>query len=188
MHFVWRWLDRFEETVISIFIGLATVISFTQVLLRYLFSSSITWATEATTFLLIWTALIGASYCVRRKMHIGVDTFVNLLPERFYGLVMVAVSFISVIYTVTLALLGVEFIRFLRMIGQVSPDLEWPMWGLFLVVPLGSLLMTAGFLRQAYIDIVTRPEKKKVGDIADIPPMIRRAQEAAEKKKMSEGS
>jgi len=166
-------LDRFEELLISSFLALATLISFLQVVLRYVFSSSITWAAEATTFLLIWTALIGASYGVRKNLHIGVDTFINLLPDRFYRVALLASSALCLIYTVTLSWLGIGFIRFMKTIGQLSPDLAWPMWIPFLAVPLGSLLMTLRFAQEAYACLRGPLHKKDVLDLADIPETLR---------------
>lgn len=160
-------LDRFEEVLMATFLALATLISFTQVVLRYLFSSSITWAAEATTFLLIWTALIGASYGVRKKIHIGVDTFINLLPDSWYRMALIASSFISLLYTVSLTWLGFLFVRFMMTIGQVSPDLEWPMWAIFIAVPLCNAMMTIRFIQQAFRNFKNPPDRKNA-----VQPMI----------------
>ncbi|GMT42042.1 MAG: hypothetical protein IEMM0002_0453 [bacterium] len=164
-------LDRFEEIRISSFLALAAIISFTQVVLRYLFSASITWAAEASTFLLIWTALIGASYGVRKKIHIGVDTFINLLPDRWYRLSVIAAPVISLVYTVALAWLGIFFIRFMIMIGQVSPDLEWPMWVVFLVVPLSGAMMTIRFVQQLAQYMKCPPKRTERPIIGELPSM-----------------
>ncbi len=153
-------LDRFEEVLMATFLALATLISFTQVVLRYLFSSSITWASEISTFLLIWTAFIGASYGVRKKVHIGVDTFINLLPDSWYRAALIASSFISLAYTISLTWLGFLFVRFMITIGQVSPDLEWPLWAIFIVVPLCNAMMTIRFIQQAFHDFKQTPDRK----------------------------
>jgi len=186
MKFFLNSLDRFEELLISTFIGLATLISFVQVLLRYGFSSSITWASEASTFLLIWSALIGASYGIRKKVHIGVDTFVNLLPQRFYVYTVFFSSFITLLYAITISLLGVLFVRFLLTVGITSPDLELPMWIVFSVVPISSGLMVIRVVQQALHDFKERPQKKGRGDISDTPPLLRQALEEAKKIKREE--
>jgi C4-dicarboxylate transporter DctQ subunit len=36
---------------------------------------------------------------------------------------------------------------FIHGTGQVSPDLEWPMWVVYLCIPLGSALMCYRFLQ-----------------------------------------
>lgn len=72
--------DRFEETVIAALLGLMTLITFANVVARYVFNSNILWALEATVFLFAWLVLLGISYCARHTLHIGVDVVVRALP------------------------------------------------------------------------------------------------------------
>ncbi|MEX0344504.1 MAG: TRAP transporter small permease [Rhizobiaceae bacterium] len=74
-------LDRLEETVIAVLLGLMTLITFANVVARYIFNSNILWALEATVFLFAWLVLLGASYCVKHSLHIGVDVVVRALPR-----------------------------------------------------------------------------------------------------------
>ena len=88
-HFV----DRIEETLIALFLGLMTVITFANVVARYVFNDNILWAVEATVFLFAWLVLIGASYAVKRSLHLGIDLLINALgpaARRAFGLVAVA--------------------------------------------------------------------------------------------------
>ena len=73
-----RIVDDIEETFIAICLGLMTVITFANVIARYLFNSNILWALELTVFLFAWLVLIGASYAVKKHVHIGVDVVINL--------------------------------------------------------------------------------------------------------------
>jgi len=73
-------IDSIEEKIISVILGLMTVITFANVVARYVFNSNILWALEVTVFLFAWLVLIGASYCVKKNLHLGVDIFVNSLP------------------------------------------------------------------------------------------------------------
>jgi len=71
--------DRFEETLIAILLGLMTIVTFANVVARFL-DYNILWALETTVFLFAWLVLIGASYGVKHTFHIGIDIVVNLLP------------------------------------------------------------------------------------------------------------
>lgn len=73
-------LDGLEEGFIALTLGLMTIITFANVVARYLFNSNILWALEATVFLFAWLVLIGASYGVKKTFHIGIDIVVNSLP------------------------------------------------------------------------------------------------------------
>ena len=77
-----RVVNEFEETVIAVILGLMTVITFTNVVLRYIFNSSLIWGLELTLALFAWLVLFGMSYAVKVTAHLGVDAVINLLPHR----------------------------------------------------------------------------------------------------------
>ncbi len=72
-------VDDIEETSIAVCLGLMTLITFANVIARYLFNSNILWALELTVFLFAWLVLMGASYAVKKHIHIGVDVVINMV-------------------------------------------------------------------------------------------------------------
>jgi C4-dicarboxylate transporter DctQ subunit len=72
-------IDEIEETSIALCLGLMTLITFANVVARYLFNSNILWALELTVFLFAWLVLMGASYAVKKHVHIGVDIVINMV-------------------------------------------------------------------------------------------------------------
>ena len=72
-------IDDIEETSIAVCLGLMTIITFANVIARYLFNSNILWALELTVFLFAWLVLMGASYAVKKHIHIGVDVVINMV-------------------------------------------------------------------------------------------------------------
>lgn len=77
-----RAMDQLEETAIAICLGLMTVITFANVVARYIFNNNILWALEATVFLFAWLVLMGCSYGVKKQFHIGVDVVINMVSPR----------------------------------------------------------------------------------------------------------
>jgi len=85
--------DKFEETLIAVFLGLMTLITFANVVARYAFNDNLLWALEATVFLFAWMVLIGVSYGVKKSFHLGVDLLIDILTpqwRRRIGLLAVA--------------------------------------------------------------------------------------------------
>ncbi|MEO1748873.1 MAG: TRAP transporter small permease, partial [Pseudomonadota bacterium] len=72
------WFQRLEETLIAVILGAMTLITFANVIARYVFNSNVLWALEATVFLFGWLVLLGAAYAVKVSAHLGVDAIVNL--------------------------------------------------------------------------------------------------------------
>lgn len=86
--------DTIEETSIAACLGLMTLITFANVIARYLFNSNILWALELTVYLFAWLVLMGCSYGVKKHFHIGVDVVINLFdPPVRRILALIAVSF-----------------------------------------------------------------------------------------------
>ena len=72
-------VDQIEESSIALCLGMMTLITFANVVARYVFNSNILWGLELTVFLFAWLILMGASYAVKKHVHIGVDVVINLL-------------------------------------------------------------------------------------------------------------
>ena len=54
--------EKFEESLMALLLAMMTVITFANVVARYIFNSNLLWALEATVFLFAWLVLIGMSY------------------------------------------------------------------------------------------------------------------------------
>lgn len=175
-----RLLDRLEEFIISLLIGVATVIIFAAVVQRYglsnlgglmgwskshgmmwlydaakamfvfLNSFNMTWAQEVCIYLFVWMAKFGAAYGVRTGIHVGVDILLNALPktQRYYMIIFGLMA--GAVFTAIVGSLGAHFVWHMAHTEQTSPDLEMPMWIVYLAVPLGSYLMCFRFLQVAY--------------------------------------
>ena len=88
-----RAVNELEETLIALFLGLMTLITFANVIARYVFNSNILWALELTVFLFAWLVLLGVSYCVKTTAHLGVDVVLNVVSpgtRRILSLLSVA--------------------------------------------------------------------------------------------------
>src|SRR6516162_8354865 len=107
----------------------------------------VSWAQELCIFMFIWMAKFGAAYGVRTGIHVGVDVIVNLLPpEKRKRVIMFAIG-CGALFTGVIAAFGATFVAQMYATGQQSYDLEWPMWLIYLAIPLGSGLMCFRFLQ-----------------------------------------
>ncbi|SDC96454.1 TRAP transporter small permease [Ruegeria marina] len=74
-----RVINNIEETAIAVILGLMTLLTFINVVLRYVFNSSLIWGLEVVLILFAWLVVFGVSYCVKVTAHLGVDVVINLL-------------------------------------------------------------------------------------------------------------
>src|SRR3546814_11927669 len=86
------WLERLEEGLIAFLLAAMTVVTFGQVVARYIFNYSFVWALELSTYLFAALLFLGISYGVRVGAHIGVDALVKALPKAIANKVDVAAT------------------------------------------------------------------------------------------------
>ena len=90
--------DRIEETLIAFILGVMTIMTFANVVARYGFNSNIFYALELSVFLFAWLVLLGASYAVKKTLHLGVDAIVNMAPPKLQRTLALFVVFVCLAY------------------------------------------------------------------------------------------
>lgn len=93
-----RIVSEIEETAIAIILGLMTIITFTNVVLRYGFNTGLIWGLEAVTFLFAWLVLFGVSYAVKVTAHLGVDAIINLFSGGTRRVLAVLAGLVCIAY------------------------------------------------------------------------------------------
>lgn len=139
-------VNRLEEGVLAILLGLMTILTFVQVVLRYAFNSGIVWSLEATTYSFAALVLIGMSYGVRTHTHIAVDLFTRKLPKRIQRGVNVIAVVACLSYAVLMLYGATVFVDRLFVLGNYARDVPAPKWLLTTTMPLGFVLLTYRFL------------------------------------------
>lgn len=71
---------RILSWLIALALALMVVLVFTNVVLRYAFSSGITVSEELSRWLFVWLTFLGAVVAMREGAHLGSDTLVSRLP------------------------------------------------------------------------------------------------------------
>jgi C4-dicarboxylate transporter, DctQ subunit len=167
-----RAVNTVEETLIAVILGLMTVITFANVVARYVFNSNILWALEATTFLFAWLGLLGASYLVKISGHLGVDAAVRLLPQGPRRTVTLVAAACCIVYSLLL-LIGAweywspfvgdqvwyevndirmpEWLRFIEpLMNENEPYEKLPRFIPYFALPLGMALLLFRFIQAAW--------------------------------------
>ncbi|KAJ55484.1 C4-dicarboxylate ABC transporter substrate-binding protein [Actibacterium mucosum KCTC 23349] len=94
-------INAIEETAIALLLGLMTLVTFANVIARYVFNSSLIWGLEVTLVLFAWLVILGISYAFKITAHLGVDAILNIVSPS----VRRVLTLISVGVTVVFALL-----------------------------------------------------------------------------------
>ncbi|MGX9854803.1 TRAP transporter small permease [Limimaricola variabilis] len=97
-----RIVEEFEEGIIAFLLGAMTLLTCTNVIMRYGFNSSIIWSLETVLVLFAWLVLFGIAYGFKITAHLGVDAVINLLPPRGRRVVALIACAASLAYGVLL--------------------------------------------------------------------------------------
>lgn len=167
-----RITDNIEETSIALCLGLMTLITFANVIARYVFNSNILWAVEMTVYLFAWLVLMGTSYGVKKHIHIGVDVVINMVSP-FNRKILALISVTACLAFSLLILIGSwnywypfaterawletqdipmpDILRFLEgWMNEGEAYEKVPRYIPYFALPLGMALMTFRFLQLAW--------------------------------------
>lgn len=128
-----------NKTIAVLGITLGVLLAFANVVLRYFFEMSITWAGELTNYLFMWSALFGAAYGFKKGIHISVTMLLEKLPPMVAKITLVGAHLFSCLYLGLMAYFGYQLVLMLIDFGEMSIDLRIPMWIPHLVLPLAFI-------------------------------------------------
>jgi C4-dicarboxylate transporter DctQ subunit len=137
----WAWLDRVEEAFIALALGLMTVLTFIQVVLRYVFHSGLVWSLEATTYTFGWLVVVGMAYGVRTGAHIAVDLLTRTLAPPLQRAGAGVALGVSLVYCALMAYGSVRLVAGLMRLGHFAQDIPLPRWLLASILPVGFVLL-----------------------------------------------
>ncbi len=134
-------LHRLEEWLLALILAAMTILTFVQVVLRYIFNTGLFWALEATLYLFGWLVLLGISYGIRTHSHIGIDLLAKSLPpapRKILGLIITA---LALVYTALMLWGSYTYIDRMMRLGVEAEDIPIQRWILGLCLPIGFALL-----------------------------------------------
>ena len=92
-------IDGLAKAIMGVSSLLVFVITFLQVICRFVLKSPLPWSTDilrlAFTYLVFW----GAAWCVREKEHLNVDVVLTAMPAGMRRTVEILINVVPVSYT-----------------------------------------------------------------------------------------
>lgn len=127
------------DAVIASFFAFIILITIVQVILRYVFNGSILGGNEAMEALFIYTTAVGAAVAVRRRQHININYFVDLLPPFLQRLADTLVHLLIAFLNGVMIYYSINWIS--KVGSNESPVMRIPEWIFQLSIPVGCSLV-----------------------------------------------
>lgn len=135
-------LDRyFEETVCVILFSGMVILTFTQVLSRFVFNLSLGWSEEVSRFMFVWLVYISAAMAAKHRRHIRVELIDQFLPRSISKWAGLLSDLLWIVYALIVAFQGYNVAMMIMGHGQLSPATQIPMGYVYMVIPLGFILI-----------------------------------------------
>jgi len=161
-----RWLEHLEEGLIIFLMAAMTIVTFVQVVARYVFNYSFVWALEITGVMFAWLIFSGMSYGVRVGAHIGVDALVRTLSRRAARVVGAVAAALCIVYALIVTVGGYQYVKKMYDVGILMQDVPIEQWIPRLILPLGFALLALRFGQVLY-RLATGKEAHLLGDEAE---------------------
>jgi len=161
-----RWFNRLEEGLIALLLAVMTIVTFAQVIARYVFNYSFVWALELVSFLFAWLIFLGMCYGVRMGSHIGVDALVKALGPRTARVLTALAAVLCIVYAVIAFIGGWHYVAKMYEIGILSEDIPIPQWVPRLALPVGFGLLAVRFAQVLY-RVIAGEKTTLLGDEAE---------------------
>ena len=133
-----RVLRVVRAVIIGVFATMI-VVTFAQVVCRYVFQAPLPWSEELARYCFVWIVFLGATLGLEKGVHIGVDILTVLLPKPLQRLLLRFNLLLILGFAVFLIVASLVVLQANRL--QYSPALGLQMAKVYLAIPLGMLVM-----------------------------------------------
>ena len=153
-------LNKVEEILSVICLGVMTLLAFANVISRYIFSASFSFSEEITTYLFVLLSLLGTAIAAKRKAHLGLTIITDLVNPKIHKIMAVIGYGFAVAFTFAIFYYGILMVKSQIDLGQVTAAMQWPEWIFGSFVPFGSFFVVLRFGQNLIEAIKWKPGKE----------------------------
>jgi len=125
-----------NQSIAAFGISAGVALAFYNVVARYLFDTSLTWASELTIFLFLWSTFFGAAYCFKEDAHISISVLLDKVSPKAAKTLMLFSHVVTFVFLAAVSYYGYQYLQLVIELEEMSIDLEIPMWIPYLVIPI----------------------------------------------------
>ncbi len=130
---------RIEETLAGIAIAILGLITFANVVVRYLTNFSFAFTEEFSVFLMLFMALVGGSSVMAKQGHLNIMYLVDKLPPQARHRTRIGAAVLTALTFLLLTFFGARMAWDEYRFEVTSPGLGLPTWIYTIWLPLLSL-------------------------------------------------
>lgn len=149
-------ISRIESFALAAGVLLMAANTVANVIGRFIFQYSIFFSGELNRILIILITFAGISYAARQGRHIRMSAIYDALPSGTRKALMVVIALITALAMLALCYFSVSYIAQVATSGRVLPALQFPVYWIFLWVPVGFFMTGLQYLFTAVKNLVEK--------------------------------
>ena len=122
------------------------LITFVNVIARYVFRIGVGWSEELVRYIMIWITFIGMDIAIRTHDHVAIDFFVNRLKDNIRKWTDLAGYLIACLFCLFLFFSSLVLTIHVFQDEQISAGLQIPMGYVYLLLPPITFISTVRYL------------------------------------------
>ncbi len=130
---------KIEEVVMISCLGIMGLVLAAHIFLRWSMGMPIPWAEEMARYLQVWITFIGIGYGVRKKTHVSMPMFRNMMPRTMKYIATMICDLLIIACSIILLSAAPEF---MMQQNKVSSAMHIPMYIVYASIPLGFVSFT----------------------------------------------
>lgn len=152
-----RIVNKIEEIISLVCLIIMTILTFGNVVARYVFSASFSFSEEITTYLFVLLSLMGTAIAAKRGAHLGLSVLTDAVSQKQERVLRIIALIMSSLFCGAIFYYGIFMVKNQIMLGQITPGTQLPEWIFGSFVPIGGFFATARFLERLVAVIRTDP-------------------------------
>jgi len=154
-------LKKAEEMLLVVLMIVMCAVIFAATVARFTGLFVIPWAEELARYCMIWVIFLGIGVAACNGEHFCVEALELFCSKKVLKVIYVLNSVLVAAFSIFASYYGVTILQKQMASGQVTPSLQWPMWIMYLSIPLGLILMALCYVWHTFEKVT---EKEKTGE------------------------
>lgn len=136
-----KYLINLDLIVAGFFFFILVSVTFTNVIMRYIFSDPITWTEEVQMASFLWVIFLGAGAAFRYGSHVAVEIVFDLLKPKTKYFLVIFNYILMMLLLAYLIYLGINLEALLYSMSKHTYILQMQVWMINSIVLIGCLFM-----------------------------------------------
>ena len=125
-----------------VFYAVMLVVATLQIIMRFVFKAPLAWTDEVAKYTFVWGTMLGCAYLVRTQGHSKVSVLQTSLKKKnpvAASWLKIFVDLMGMVFFIVVLLGGISLTS--AGLSTRTPALDFPMYIIYLIMPLSGLIM-----------------------------------------------